>query len=181
MRALVDVLGDPQEQIPVIHITGTNGKGSTPGSPDPGRGDRPQRGDLLEPAPAADQRAHRPQRRPITDADLAQVHRPPGPLPLSGVGPAGSSPTAAAYRWFADVAVDVAVVEVGMLWAGTTRPTSDGSVAVTNVGPDHTDFQGDWRRAIAEEKAARQARPILLGQTDPELRSVFLDAGADEV
>ena len=29
MRGIVDVLGDPQRSAPVIHITGTNGKGST--------------------------------------------------------------------------------------------------------------------------------------------------------
>ena len=28
MRGVVDVLGDPQASAPVIHITGTNGKGS---------------------------------------------------------------------------------------------------------------------------------------------------------
>src|SRR6476646_5515163 len=29
MHALVDVLGEPQRSYPVVHITGTNGKGST--------------------------------------------------------------------------------------------------------------------------------------------------------
>src|SRR3977135_2420104 len=29
MRKLVELLGDPQQSYPVIHITGTNGKGST--------------------------------------------------------------------------------------------------------------------------------------------------------
>src|SRR5687768_1093359 len=29
MRRLVEVMGDPQHAYPVIHITGTNGKGST--------------------------------------------------------------------------------------------------------------------------------------------------------
>jgi dihydrofolate synthase/folylpolyglutamate synthase len=29
MRALMHLLGEPQESIPSIHITGTNGKGST--------------------------------------------------------------------------------------------------------------------------------------------------------
>ena len=29
MRGIVDVLGDPQYAAPMIHVTGTNGKGST--------------------------------------------------------------------------------------------------------------------------------------------------------
>ena len=28
MAALCDVLGDPQHDVPIIHVTGTNGKGS---------------------------------------------------------------------------------------------------------------------------------------------------------
>ena len=54
--------------------------------------------------------------------------------------------TAAALRWFADVAVDVAVVEVGLLGRYDATNVCDGAVAVvTNVGHDHTDFTGDWR------------------------------------
>ena len=58
------LLGDPQHAAPVIHITGTNGKGSTaqivtrlldgPG---------PHRRHVHQPSPRAGQRAHQPQRR----------------------------------------------------------------------------------------------------------------------
>ena len=62
--ALVDVLGDPQTAYPVIHITGTNGKGSTARIDHrAARRGGPDRRHLHEPAPRADQRAHRPQRR----------------------------------------------------------------------------------------------------------------------
>jgi dihydrofolate synthase/folylpolyglutamate synthase len=187
MRALVDVLGDPQEQIPVIHITGTNGKGSTA---------RIASTLVAETGLSVGTYSSPHLRRineriarngePITDADLAQVLTDLQALvPLSGVEPSWFElVTAAAYRWFADVAVDVAVVEVGMLGRYDATNVADGSVAVvTNVGPDHTDFQGDWRRAIAEEKAGivKPGSVLILGETDPELRSVFLDAGADEV
>ena len=62
--------------------------------------------------------------------------------------------TAAAFRWFAEEAVGAAVVEVGLLGRWDATNVVDGVVAVlTNVGHDHTDGQGDWRRRIAEEKA----------------------------
>ena len=77
--------------------------------------------------------------------------------------------TAAGLRWFADVAVDVAVVEVGLLGRYDATNVCDGTVAVvTNVGQDHTDFAGDWRARIAEEKAGivKPGSTLVLGETD---------------
>lgn len=184
MRALVDVLGEPQRQVPVIHITGTNGKGSTA---------RIASALLAETGLSVGTYSSPHLRRlneritrnlePISDDELAEVLSDLASLsPLSGVEPSWFElVTAAAFRWFADVAVDVAVVEVGMLGRYDATNVADGDVAVvTNVGPDHTDFQGDWRRAIAEEKAGivKPGSILVLGETDPELRPVFLDAAA---
>ena len=85
---------------------------------------------------------------PIADDDLATVL-----TDLAGIERSlGRQPsyfellTAAAFRWFADEAVDVAVVEVGLLGRWDATNVADGIVAVvTNVGHDHTDGQGDWR------------------------------------
>ena len=78
--------------------------------------------------------------------------------------------TAAAFRWFSDEAVAAAVVEVGLLGRWDATNVVDGLVAVlTNVGHDHTDGQGDWRRRIAEEKAGivKPGATFVLGETDP--------------
>ena len=118
---------------------------------------RPHGRHLHEPPPRGDQRADRPQRR----ADLRRRRSPP----CSPTWPASSRCsthrpsyfellTAAAFRWFSDEAVAAAVVEVGLLGRWDATNVVDGVVAVlTNVGHDHTDGQGDWRRRIAEEKA----------------------------
>ena len=56
--------------------------------------------------------------------------------------------TAAALTWFSDVAVDVAVIEVGV--GGTWDATNvvDGRVAViTNVSVDHVEYLGPTREA----------------------------------
>jgi dihydrofolate synthase/folylpolyglutamate synthase len=83
---------------------------------------------------------------------------------------------AAAFTFFADVAVDVAVVEVGM--GGTWDATNviDAPIAVvTNVELDHVEFLGHTRAEIAADKAGIVApeATVILGETDPTLRPIF--------
>jgi dihydrofolate synthase/folylpolyglutamate synthase len=92
--------------------------------------------------------------------------------------------TAAAFRWFADEAVDVAVVEVGM--GGTWDATNvvDGRVAVvTNVSIDHADYLGHTREEIAREKAGivKPGAALVLGETEPKLQAIFEERGAAQV
>ena len=152
---------------PVIHITGTNGKGSVA---------RMVTALLVESgltvgtytSPHLERINERITRNgePIDDDDLAEALIGAWPQ-LEELAerrpPAGSrSITAAAFRWFADVAVDVAVIEVGLLGRFDATNVVDGDVAVvTNVGLDHTDVVGDWRRAHRlREGRHRQARVV---------------------
>jgi dihydrofolate synthase/folylpolyglutamate synthase len=84
--------------------------------------------------------------------------------------------TAVGLRFFADVAVDVGVVEVGL--GGTWDATNviDAQVAVvTNVSVDHVEFLGPTREDIAAEKAGivKPGCTLVLGETDPALRGLF--------
>ena len=63
--------------------------------------------------------------------------------------------TAVMFRRFAEVAPDVALVEVGLGGRLDATHAWDGGVAVvTNVALDHTDRLGTTVAAIAREKAA---------------------------
>src|SRR5205085_9041021 len=78
--------------------------------------------------------------------------------------------TAAGLKWFADIAVDVAVVEVGLLGRYDATNVCDGLVAViTNVARDHTDGMDDWKARVAEEKSGiiKPDSSLVLGETDP--------------
>src|SRR5690606_24258787 len=88
--------------------------------------------------------------------------------------------TAAAFRWFADVAVDVAVVEVGMLGRWDATNIVDSQVAVvTNIALDHTEFAGPALADIAREKAGiiKAGSAAVIGETDPDLVQIFRDEG----
>jgi dihydrofolate synthase/folylpolyglutamate synthase len=74
------------------------------------------------------------------------------------------------------------VVEVGLLGRWDATNVVDGVVAVlTNIGRDHTDGRGDWRRRIAEEKAGivKEGSTFVVGETDPALSEVWAATPAE--
>ena len=79
---------------------------------------------------------------------------------LTGVRPTYfETMTAAAFRWFADIAVDVAVVEVGLLGRWDATNVVEAQVAVvTNIGMDHTEFAGPTLADIARRRRASSSR-----------------------
>ncbi len=183
ITALCEAMGDPQHAAPAIHITGTNGKGST----------AQMISRLLVASgltvgtytsPHLERINERISRNlePISDDDLAEqiaaiadleaiIGRRPGYFEIM---------TAAAFRWFADVAVDVMVIEVGLLGRWDATNVVDATVAVvTNIGMDHTEFAGPTLDDIAREKAGiiKPGSATVVGETRPELVSIFAAAG----
>lgn len=84
--------------------------------------------------------------------------------------------TAIAYDYFASEQVDVAIMEVGMggLLDSTNvcRPTLTG---ITTIGLDHVALLGDSLEAIAEQKAGiiKQGIPLVTGHIVPEALAVI--------
>ncbi len=180
MQRLMHVLDDPQHSAPLVHITGTNGKGSTAQI-----ATRLLEAHGLTVGTYTSPHLQRINERiavngqPIADDDLADAIRAIADAEaLAGVEPSYFEIlTAAAYRWFADVAVDVVVAEVGLLGRWDATNVADGQVAiVTNVALDHTEYAGPTRLDIAREKAGivKPGASLVLGETDPELVPVFL-------
>ncbi len=183
MRTLVAAMGDPQLSYPVIHITGTNGKGSTTQMIT-----RLLMAHGLTVGTYTSPHLERLNERisvncePIPDDDFAEQIAAIANLEvLTGARPSYfEALTAAAYRWFADVAVDVAVIEVGLLGRWDATNVCESQVAVvTNIGLDHTEFAGPTRAHIAAEKAGiiKSTSAVVIGESDPELVQVFREAG----
>ncbi len=183
MQGLLAALGDPQADYPAVHISGTNGKGSVA---------------ALTAALAqawgitvgvySSPHVERINERmtvggdPIGDAELAELI---GHLRLVeghlATGHADALPswfelvTAAALRWFADVAVDLAVVEVGKLGRYDATNVVNSRVAViTNIGRDHTDGRPGWEAAVMGEKAGilHAGATAVLGPMDAEMVAI---------
>lgn len=187
MRELVRLMGDPQEGYEVIHLTGTNGKGSTARMITSLLASKGLSvGMYTSPNLARVNERISWGAEPISDDDLV------GLLGLlEALEQACTSQptrfellTAAALRWFADVAVDVAVVEVGIggLW-DATNVVNAAVACVTNVGLDHVEILGPELGDIAREKAGivKPGSTLVLGETAPDLAAIFRRAGAARV
>ena len=179
-RPLMELLGSPETEYPVIHVTGTNGKTSVVR----------MTAALLEAAGLSvgaytSPHLSRVNERVVWDGEpvpddvldellvaVAAVEEllPDAPSYFEIL-------TAAALRWFGDVAVDVAVVEVGLGGTGDATNVVDADVAViTNVSIDHVEYIGPTLADIAAEKAGivEKTSALVLGETDPELVPYFL-------
>ena len=187
MEALIELLGSPQLQYPAIHITGTNGKTSTA---------RMTTALLVsaglsvgtDTSPYLQRLNERMSwnGEPISDEELDRIL-----VRLADVEPLlADRPSymeiinAAAFEWFADIAVDVAVIEVGLGGRWDATNVVDGRVAVvTNVEIDHVEYLGPTKRGIAEEKAGivKPGSILVLGETEPELVPIFTERNPERV
>ena len=184
MQQLMSLLGDPQQAYPVIHITGTNGKGSTTRLMESllqamglrvGTYTSPHLESVVE-------RIRLDGESISADAFGESVGTVLTAIEASGREPMTwfETVTAAALLEFANEAVDVAIVEVGMLGRYDATNVVSAQVAViTNIGLDHSSGEGEWRRAIAAEKAGiiEPSSTLVLGELDESLRPIFLDEG----
>lgn len=184
VRRLVELMGDPQGTYPVIHITGTNGKGSVARMVTAllvARGLRV--GTYTSPHLERLNERMAWNGEPISDEDLAEVIGAVAELePLLGSAPTHFEIlTAAAFRWFADVAVDVAVVEVGLGGRWDATNVADGQVAVlTNVSLDHAETIGPALADIATEKVGivKRGSTFVVAETSPALMPIFEETQA---
>ncbi|MGL5849700.1 MAG: bifunctional folylpolyglutamate synthase/dihydrofolate synthase, partial [Phycicoccus sp.] len=165
IAGVVDLLGDPQRTYPVIHLTGTNGKTSTARIVDAvlgqlglrtGRFTSPHLHSMLERICLAG-RPIDPERFLAAYDDVAPFVELVDARSTADGGPRMTYfevLVAAAYAAFADLPVDVAVVEVGMGGSWDATNVVDAPVSViTPIDIDHRHFLGDTVVEIATEKA----------------------------
>jgi dihydrofolate synthase/folylpolyglutamate synthase len=185
MQRCLDALGNPERRLPpVIHVAGTNGKGSTCAF-------------LRAIAEAAGQRVH-----VYTSPHLVRFHerfRLAGELVREGALAealeqvervnAGAPitvfeiTTAVAFHLFATVPADLLVLEVGLggRFDATNVVERPAAIAITSISMDHMDFLGDTLGEIAFEKAGiiRPGVPCATGVQPLAAREVIARVAAE--
>lgn len=158
MRRLLDGLGAPHEQIKTVHVVGTKGKGSTCAMLTSmlqscgyvvGQYTSPHLTDLRERITINNEW--------ISHSEVAELFRQIAELEPK-FGKQGLSYfeilTAAGFKYFADQAVDIAVIETGLGGRlDCTNVITPLTVGVTSISLDHTNILGDTLDSIAKEKA----------------------------
>jgi folylpolyglutamate synthase/dihydropteroate synthase len=161
MRALTDLLGDPQKAYPVIHLTGTNGKTSTARMTERllrARGLRT--GLFTSPHLTSIRERICVDGEPLSAEQFITAYDEIEPyLDLVDAGQSSRLSffevlTGMAFATFADAPVDVAVIEVGIGGTWDNTNVADGAVAVlTPISIDHVRWLGNTIEEIATEKA----------------------------
>jgi len=158
MDALMDLMNHPQRAFASIHITGTNGKTTTARA-----ATEVLRAAGLHVATYTSPHLEDVRERftydgePISEDDFTEAWRELSPYldqidATDGQVTWFEAATALAFTWFADRAVDVAVVEVGMGGEWDATNVVDAAVAVlTTVDVDHPEL-GATPVEIAREK-----------------------------
>ena len=170
---MLEALGHPEEQFPIIHVGGTNGKGSvcaflaaeleaqgfTVGlytSPH-----------LVSPAERISVNG-----TPISeDAFASWTQELKTPVERADAS-FFEAMTAMAFADFAARGVDIAIVEVGLGGRlDATNVIKPLVSVVTKIALDHVDYLGSDLRGIAKEKAAiaKPGVPFVTGEADPEI------------
>ncbi|MCC5600072.1 bifunctional folylpolyglutamate synthase/dihydrofolate synthase [Nostoc favosum] len=172
-------LGNPHHQVPVIHVAGTNGKGSvcaylssvlTEAGYRTGRYTSPHLVDWTERICLNEQ--------PISSEELSQLFQ----QVQAAIRPEDESPTqfevitAAAWLYFAQQQVDVAVVEVGL--GGRLDATNvclePLVTIITSISREHWQQLGPTVADIAREKAGilKPGCAVVVGALPPEAEKV---------
>ncbi|MEM9158867.1 MAG: folylpolyglutamate synthase/dihydrofolate synthase family protein, partial [Verrucomicrobiota bacterium] len=186
MEHFAKVLGVPHAEYPVIHVAGTNGKGSTCAMLEAVfRRHGFKTG--LSTSPHLVRQGERIQvNREILHEDriLEYVRILAEKAEVAAKDDAELYPsffefmTGMAFMHFANRAVDIAIVEVGLGGRLDATNVVDPEVSViTSIALDHCEILGDTLAKIAAEKAGiiKVGKPVVIGLLEPEAERVIRD------
>jgi dihydrofolate synthase/folylpolyglutamate synthase len=185
IRAVLEALGNPERAFRVVHVAGTNGKGSTCAMIEAGLRAAGVRTGLFT-SPHLIEPTERIQIDgiPVSPADFESafniVHETAEKLDLDCHPTYFETVTAMAFWLFREKKVDIAVIEVGL--GGRLDSTNVVEPVLTVITPidfDHEAYLGHTIEAIASEKAGilKPGIPGVFAPQRPEAAKV-LDAQA---
>jgi dihydrofolate synthase/folylpolyglutamate synthase len=189
MTALLDALGRPQDALPILHVAGTNGKGSVCAllaSTLQAAGLKV--GLYTSPHLIRFNERIRLQGQPIEDAALGELFAQIEPALEKIRLQAGREltffevTTALALVYFRQVGAQAVVLETGMGGRlDATNVCRPLGTAITRIGIDHAEYLGATLAAIAGEKAGiiKPRCPVVCGAMPEDARAVIRAVAAE--
>ncbi|HJQ95135.1 MAG TPA: folylpolyglutamate synthase/dihydrofolate synthase family protein [Acidimicrobiia bacterium] len=182
IRALLEMMGHPEEGYPIVHIAGTNGKTSTSRMVtavlaahglNAGTFISPHLQRVEERIGVNGRQASEEEfAQAMSDvAAFADIFESQGDNRLTYF----ELTTAMGFAWFSEMAVDVGIVEVGLGGRLDATNAARGEVAViTGIDFDHTEFLGESLTAIAAEKLAitKEGATLVTGPLPAEAQEI---------
>lgn len=190
-RHVFNLMGNPQNGYKIIHVGGSNGKGSTcayissilqAAGHKVGLFISPHLEDFTERVMVnGDPIPQEEAARLLTEIRelFEEMLRLPDPMPLRFF----DIVAAMAVKYFKEQQVDYAVLEVGLGGRLDATNVVDPLVSViTNIGYEHTNILGDTLELIAFEKAGiiKQGRPVVTADRKPNVLQVIEQKAAQE-
>jgi len=177
---LCEAIGNPQRHLRMIHVAGTNGKGSVCHLLHAVYWENGYRTGVY-----TSPHLHRFNERfvvdnqPISDQELLQFFQQHGQAVLSCFPTYFELSTAIAFWYFSCRKVEVAIIETGLGGRLDATNIIEPMVSViTSIGLDHTDILGATLAEIAAEKAGiiKPGTPVVIGKLPVEAKQTIVDA-----
>lgn len=181
-RRLLAGVGDPHLQYRVLHVGGTNGKGSVAAHLDSVlRAQGHRVGLYTSPHLCTFRERIRIDGAPIGEAALLRAAHRLWPAILDEEASFFEATTAIAFLALAEAGVHTAVVEVGLGGRLDSTNVVEPDVAIlTNVSLDHVQMLGPTLEHVAVEKAGiiKRGVPVVTGETASPAAGVFAGTAA---
>lgn len=170
-------LGEPHRSLRVLHVAGTNGKGSVCALLESALRDRGLRvGKYTSPHLVDFRERFLVDGVPVSDAAIAAWLERWTPTVERLGATFFEATTAMGFQLFLEAGVDVAVIETGLGGRlDATNVVQPLVAGVSGIGIDHTDWLGTTREAIAPEKAGiyKAGAAAVVGEPDPAIRALL--------
>ncbi|MGY4796705.1 bifunctional folylpolyglutamate synthase/dihydrofolate synthase [Lysinibacillus fusiformis] len=180
----LSLVGNPEQTLRVVHLAGTNGKGSTLTFLEAIAQEHGLRvGKFMSPCIVDVHDQIQIAGQPITEAEMDRVFQQMREAGLSGKLTDFELLTVAAFLHFVNGQVDIALIEAGMggLLDSTNVVTPIVSI-IPSIALEHTKFLGDTLESIARHKAGiiKQQRPVIMGDLPDEAKRVVDDVATQK-
>lgn len=179
IRKLCNALDNPHQHFKSIHIAGTNGKGSTSHALAAVLQEAGYETGLYTSPHLIDFRERiRINGEPVSKEWIVSFIEKNKTI-IEDIEPSFFEVTVAmAFQFFAEQAVDIAVIETGLGGRlDSTNIITPILSVITNISYDHQDVLGNTLKEIATEKAGiiKEKVPVLIGEQDDETSAIFFE------